>query len=67
MKLISPLLLACLLSGCSNMMKHLKNDNATVDASMVTVYGNVKIFRTVVGTNQTLTRTPDGTIKIESK
>lgn len=58
------------LTGCAGMSKvakELKGDPATVASELVTPYGNHKFFRTQVGTNQTLTRSPDGTIKIESK
>ncbi len=64
------LLIPLLITGCSSLVgvsKNLKGDNATVAAEVVTIYGNGKIFRTQLATNQTLTRSPDGTIKIESK
>lgn len=56
-----------LLCGCANTLKHLKDDPATLDAVIPTPYGLTRIFRTQLQTNQTLTRSPDGTIKIESK
>lgn len=61
------LLIPLLLCGCSGVLKHLKDDPATMDAVIPTPYGNTRIFRTQLQTNQTLTRTPDGTIRIESK
>ncbi len=70
-KIITLLFIAAIAcAGCVNvgkLTKDLSRDNATVSASVSTVYGTMKIVRSNPTTNQTVTVSPDGTITIGSK
>lgn len=70
MRMIVLILPVSLLAGCTNLnglVTALKDDPATVSASVMTPYGSLKFVRTNPhGTNQTVTVSPDGTVVIKS-
>lgn len=58
------------LSGCMSMSKlarELSKDPATVNLSLTTIYGNLRLVRTNPGTNSTVSVSPDGTVSVERK
>lgn len=60
-------LAGCSTSGMSKLVGQLKNDPATVSASVTSVYGTVKLIRVGGQTNNSVTVSPDGTVTITPK
>jgi len=72
LKYLKSLILLTLVSasGCSStniskLAAQLKNDPATVNMSVQSVYGTIKFTRTNPGTNSTVTVSPDGTVTVK--
>jgi outer membrane lipoprotein-sorting protein len=70
MKLAFVLLLAA--TGCASpaakiaeMMKQLKDDNATFVVGVNSLSANVRIVRIMPATNMTVTASPDGTVTVK--